>query len=56
MQRWDEKGCWKVMVSSMDRSTQLATTTTAEEAIVRVQFSGPGRIDFINLADYPRKR
>ena len=56
MQRWDEKGRWKATVSSTDRSTQLATTTTAEEAIVRVQFTGPGGIDFINLADDPRKR
>jgi hypothetical protein len=56
VQRWDEKGRWKATVSSTDRSTQLATTTTAEEAIVWVQFTGPGGIDFINLADDPRKR
>jgi hypothetical protein len=56
MQLWDEKRCWKATVSSTDRSTQLAKTTTTEEAIVRVQFTGPGGIDFINLADGARKR
>jgi quercetin dioxygenase-like cupin family protein len=30
--------------------------TTTEEAIVQVQFTGPGGIDFINPADDPRKR
>jgi hypothetical protein len=56
VQRWDEKGPWKATVSSTDRSTQLATTTTAEEAMVRVPITGPGGIDFMNLADDPRKR
>jgi hypothetical protein len=30
--------------------------TTTEEAIVQVQFTGPGGIDFINPADDPRKK
>ena len=30
--------------------------TTSEEAILQVQFTGPGGIDFINPADDPRKK
>jgi quercetin dioxygenase-like cupin family protein len=30
--------------------------TTTEEAILQVQFTGPGGIDFINPADDPRKK
>jgi hypothetical protein len=56
MQRWDEKRCWKATVSSPDRSTPLAKTTTTEEAIMRVQVTGLGGIDFVNPADDSRKR
>jgi hypothetical protein len=55
MQLWDAKWCWKATVSRTDRSPQLATTTTAEEAIVPVQFTGTGGIHCINPADDPRK-
>jgi hypothetical protein len=30
--------------------------TGKEEAILQVQFTGPGGIDYINLADDPRKK
>src|SRR5262245_31528962 len=56
VQRWDEKGRWQATVSRTDRSTQLAWTTTAEEAIVRVQFIERGDIDVINPVDDPRQR
>jgi quercetin dioxygenase-like cupin family protein len=32
------------------------TWTGSEEAIVQIQFTGPGGIDYINPADDPRKR